>query len=214
MTYCRNNDIAIVADGCFPTTEYPLSLLHKANTIICCDNSVIKLMQHTTLMPDFIVGDIDTMSPGNRLRFKDIIREFPDQQTNDLTKAFRFALTLNPDMIHILGATGNREDHTLGNISLLAGYAAEFGNIEMVTDYGIFTAHSNTCTIECTPRQQVSIFAFDPTLKIKSEGLRYPTDNVVFDSWWKATLNQACSTEFTLSLSHPAMILVFRCTQP
>lgn len=208
------NNIAIIADGCFPVSEYPLSLLRNADTIICCDNSVVKLIQHTGLTPDFIVGDMDTMSEENKQHFKDIIRRFPDQETNDLTKAFKFALTLNPGMIHILGATGSREDHTLGNISLLAEYAVQFTNIDIVTDFGIFTAHYGSCSIQCTPGQQVSIFAFDSTLKIKSEGLKYPTDNVIFDLWWKATLNETCSTEFTLNMNHPAMILVFRCSHP
>ncbi len=202
--------VIILADGVFPTAEYPLQLLHSADCIVCCDNSVIKLIEHTSLQPDYIVGDMDSMSQENKVRFKEIIRQNPDQETNDLTKAFNFTLGLNPTYVYILGATGHREDHTLGNISLLAQYAREFENVEMVTDYGIFTFHSNSCTIGSRAGQQVSIFAFDPTLKIKSAGLVYPTDNVVFDFWYKATLNEAASNSFSLEFNHPSGILVYR----
>ncbi len=204
------NRVIILADGQFPTAEYPLSILHSADCIVCCDNSVVKLIQHTSLLPHYIIGDMDSISDENKLRFNEIIHKFPDQETNDLTKAFNFALELNPSHIYILGATGHREDHTLGNISLLAQYAQSYPNTEIVTDYGIFTAHFNSCTIECKPGQQVSIFAFDPTLKIKSAGLVYPTDNVVFDLWYKATLNEAISDSFELTFNHPSAIIIYK----
>ena len=218
--------VVILADGNFPQTAYPLSLLHKADIIICCDGSIVKLLKYTNLQADYIVGDMDTLDLENKIRFKDIIHHNPDQETNDQTKAFHFALTLAPTRISILGATGGREDHTLGNISLLADYTqeladyskglTEFGHlpfepsIEIVTDHGVFNSYSDSCTIESEPGEQVSIFAFDPTLKIKSAGLKYPTDSVTFDLWWKATLNESLSNKFSLELSHPSRILVFR----
>lgn len=206
----KERHIVILADGDFPRHPYPIAILKSADTIVCCDNSVLKLSAHTEIEADYIVGDMDTMSPENKLRFKKKIRQFPDQETNDLTKAFKFVLGLNPTKITVLGATGAREDHSLGNISLLADYTKEFPNIETVTDYGIFTSHCDSFAMESVPGQQISIFAFDPTLKIKSAGLVYPTDSVIFDRWWKATLNEAASTSFALTFSHPAEVLVFR----
>ncbi len=227
----QKKDIVILADGSFPKAAYPLSLLHKADIIICCDGAILKLLEHTNLQADYIVGDMDTLDAINQKKFHNIIIHNPDQQTNDQTKAFKFALNLNPTHISILGATGGREDHTLGNISLLAEYTREMASlhniatehkvpvtqemvncpsIEIVTDYGTFSCYSDSCTIESVPGEQISIFAFDPSLKIKSAGLKYPTDNVIFDCWWKATLNESCSNSFSLELSHPSEILVFK----
>ena len=211
--------VVILADGNFPQTAYPLSLLHKADVIICCDGAIVKLLKYTNLQANYIVGDMDTLDQENKSRFKDIIHHNPDQETNDQTKVFHFALTLSPTRISILGATGGREDHTLGNISLLAEYTRELEYlpfepaIEIVTDYGVFNSYSDSCTVESAPGEQVSIFAFDPTLKIKSAGLKYPTDSVTFDLWWKATLNESLSNKFSLELSHPSRILIFRLTQ-
>ncbi len=202
--------IAILADGDFPKHEIPLERLALADAIICCDGSVIKLERFTSLHPTWIVGDMDTLNENDKIRLKEIIIHNPDQETNDLTKAFNFALTHSPKQITILGATGGREDHTLGNISLLADYSDSIANIEMITDSGIFTAYSDSCTVESRPGEQVSIFTFDPTLKIKSAGLKYPTDQVLFDRWWKATLNESSEERFSLELSHPAKIILFR----
>ena len=162
------------------------------------------------LEPDRIVGDLDSLSPELRERYTDRITQISEQDDNDLTKAFRLALTLSPSRITIVGATGRREDHTLGNISLLLDYAREADcPVEMLTDYGRFEAIFDTATLPSEPGQQISIFAFDNTLTIKSAGLEYPTDQVRFDTLWKATLNEALSASFTLTLSHPSGVLLF-----
>ena len=203
--------IVIVADGAFPTHPYPLEVLRKADKIICCDNAVLKLEKNcSNLRCDFIAGDMDSMSPENQIKYKDIIHKESEQEHNDMTKAFRLAMTLSPEKISILGATGLREDHTLGNISLVAEYAKTFRNVEMVTDYGVFFPIFGTSTIKCTAGEQLSIFAFDQTVQIKSSGLKYPTDNVVFDLWWKATLNEALAEDVRLEFNHPAIALIFR----
>ena len=218
-------NIVILADGNYPTAEYPLQLLHNADILICCDASVLKLQD---TLPDYIVGDMDTLHAAEKARYKEIIIESSCQETNDQTKAFSYALGLVPDNetadIHILGATGGREDHTLGNLSLLMEYTKNTGtaiapfnnmmregiNVDIVTDYGIFTPHYNTFTAESYPGQQISIISFDNTLKIKSSGLAYPTDNAVFEFWWRGTLNEALGDSFRLEFSHSAPVMLFR----
>jgi thiamine pyrophosphokinase len=201
--------IVILAAGDFPQSEAPLAALRGADVRICCDSAAEALVAHG-LEPDRIVGDLDSLSPAFRERFADRITQISEQDDNDLTKAFHLALTLSPSRITILGATGKREDHTLGNISLLLDYAREAScPVTMLTDYGRFETIFDTATLPSVPGQQISIFAFDNTLTIKSAGLKYPTDQVRFDTLWKATLNEALSSSFTLTLSHPSGVLLF-----
>lgn len=201
--------IVILAAGDFPQAEAPLAALHAADLRICCDSAAEGLTAYG-LDPDRIVGDLDSLSPACRERWHDRILRIAEQDDNDLTKAFRLALTLEPSRITILGATGRREDHTLGNVSLLLDYAREAAcPVEMLTDYGRFTAIFDTATLPARPGHQISIFAFDNTLKIESAGLKYPTGSVRFDTLWKATLNEALSDAFTLTLSHPCGVLLF-----
>ena len=205
----KNKRIVILAAGDFPQSEAPLTALWEADLRICCDSAAEALVAYG-LEPDRIVCDLDSLSPAFRERFADRITQISEQDDNDLTKAFHLALTLAPSRITIVGATGKREDHTLGNISLLLDYAREAGcPVEMLTDYGRFEAIFDTATLPSVPGQQISIFAFDNTLTIKSAGLKYPTDQVRFDTLWKATLNEALSSSFTLTLSHPSGVLLF-----
>ena len=115
-----------------------------------------------------------------------------------------------------MGATGNRLDHTIGNASLLMEYIRMFSleergiSIEMVSDSGTAFAVNDTIEIDCGIGRSVSIFTADSSLNIKSTGLEYPTDDVVFDNWWKATLNKASQDTVRLTFSHksPALIVL------
>ena len=201
--------IVILAAGDFPRAEVPLRALREADVRICCDSAAEGLVAYG-LEPDRIVGDLDSLSPVLRERYADRLIHIAEQDDNDLTKAFHLALILSPSCITILGATGKREDHTLGNVSLLLDYAREaVCPVTMLTDCGRFEAIFETATLPAFPGQQVSIFAFDNSLTIKSAGLKYPTDQVRFDTLWKATLNEALSSSFTLTLSHPSGVLLF-----
>ncbi len=108
----------------------------------------------------------------------------------------------------ILGATGLREDHTLGNISLLAEYCKRTKAI-MLTDNGVFEAFTGSVTLASSPGQQISIFSVNSATAVTSTGLRYPLQKLVLDNWWKGTLNEASGERFTLDFSGGPLI-VFR----
>jgi thiamine pyrophosphokinase len=100
----------------------------------------------------------------------------------------------------ILGATGRREDHTLGNISYLVTFAEEHpgAEITMLTNHGCFCAMTGSRTFSTFPRQQVSIFTMTPNKPIYGDGLRWPLDGFHAYRWWQATLNEALGDNVTL----------------
>ena len=129
------------------------------------------------------------------------------------TKSVRFAHRSGEQEVLILGATGLREDHTLGNISLLMDYAPLFQRIEMLSDYGIFTPILQTTTLESKPGTQVSLFSLAPSGTISTTGLRWPIRNRRLTAWWQGTLNEATGNNFTVTLSADARIIVYRTLQ-
>lgn len=164
-----------------------------------------------------MIGDMDTLSQAMQKKYSDIIIKENEQEHNDQTKAVRWALSNISDIerIYILGSTGGRLDHTIGNASLLMEYTRMFNIgkrgifMEMVTDEGTAFALNDTAEFDCGIGRQVSIFSPDNSLRIKSYGLEYPTEDVVFDNWWKATLNKAVQDSVRLVFNHPSMALVF-----
>lgn len=212
----------IVGNGQFPKREYPLYLLESADYVICCDGAIDTYLRHfrsrNLRRPDVVIGDMDSLSKKTAERFRDIAVKIDEQETNDQSKAFHYILEHFPDVdtVHILGATGKREDHTVGNLSLLMEYAREMRRqdcgrtvfVDIVSDWSTAFAITDTCTLDVGEGRSVSIICPDNSLNIKSEGLVWPTDNVIFDNLWQATLNRASADRISLTFSHPSIALI------
>ena len=199
------SETVILANGSFPQHEIPLGCLRSAKRIICCDGAAQSLLEFG-LEPFAIVGDCDSLTPEISVKYADRIFRSAEQDTNDLTKSVRWCSENGYRDLIILGATGKREDHTIGNISLLADYAASV-NVEMLTDTGIFVPVTESIRFGCFKGQQVSIFSIDPETKITSVGLKYPLVNRKLKNWWEATLNEATGSSFELDFRGGPLIV-------
>ena len=201
------SDVVVVCNGQFPTHEIPLAILRQAKTIICCDGAIQKLSA-VGVKPTVIVGDFDSLPKSLMEKYSDIIFHNPDQETNDLTKSMQWAKQHGFTDVCILGATGLREDHTLGNISLLADYEQQGFSVKMVTDSGVFTPVNHTHCFSSFKGQQVSIFSLKPDVPIRSENLKYPF-NRPLPSWWCGTLNESLGEQFALHFDE-GKVLVYQ----
>jgi len=198
----------ILADGSFPEHEIPLGYLRNAEKIICCDGSADQLVK-AGFIPYAIVGDLDSVSKNVSDKYSDRLFLEDDQETNDLTKAVRWCIGKNYKDLVILGATGKREDHTIGNISLLIEYASE-AEVIMVTDAGIIRPFLKSCKFSSVQGQNVSIFSVNPETEITSRGLVYPLVRKKLRNWWEATLNEASGDRVELEFSGGSVIVFLK----
>ena len=208
----------IIDNGDFPKKEYPRYLLRNADYVVCCDGALTKYFRNMEAvfgkerMPDAVIGDMDSLSGAARKRYTGPLVHVTCQETNDQTKAVEYVMSnfTGISAIYILGGSGAREDHTIGNMALLMEFAGKYPGLDIsaVSDYGTAFVITESGEIHCGEGRSVSIFTCDTTLRIKSSGLEWPTDDVVFDNWWKATLNRASADTVRLELDHPAPVLI------
>lgn len=209
----------IIGGGEFPKKAFPRELIRQADVIVCCDGNALKaflrnrgkIFKDAVREPDAVVGDMDSMT--NRLaeKYSHLMVKLEEQDDNDQTKAFHYVLEHYPevDTIHFIAVTGKREDHTIGNLGLLMEYASQSDlTIDMVSDYSTAFALTDSCELVLGKGRRISIFSPDNSLAIKSKGLEWPTDKVVFDNWWKATLNRTNKDVLTLEFSHKSLVLI------
>ena len=209
------NSIVILGNGQFPTEPYPLFLLEQAEGVVCCDGAVEKWLEHdASARPLAVVGDLDSLSPGLKEQLADVLVPVTEQEHNDQTKALQWVLENHPEVSEIvfLGATGLREDHTIGNLGLLMDYPRQFDlgerKLSMVSDFGTAFVITDSGDLHLGEGRRISLFSADNSLRISSEGLEWPLDEVVFDAWWKATLNRTSAPIVSLHFNHPAALLV------
>ncbi|MGI6232034.1 MAG: thiamine diphosphokinase [Prevotella sp.] len=225
-------DHVILADGDYPSHPIALHLLTSATHLVCCDRAGMQAMEHG-LHPEAIVGDGDSIPENFRRAHAVLFHHEAEQDDNDLTKATRFILqhmesaandhtpfheiapspssdvnmTNTRPVICYLGATGKREDHTLGNISLMIHYYRNFGiSPVMVTNYGWWVVGEDMARFETFEHQQVSILNVSCKNQLSSTGLRWPTRP--FTALWQGTLNDASGSDVTLH--GDGLYLVFR----
>jgi thiamine pyrophosphokinase len=198
----------ILANGKFPEHDIPLGILKNATRIICCDGAAGPLLDFG-LEPLAIVGDCDSLNNKIIEKYGSIIHRIPEQETNDLSKSVKWCYEKGYNDIIILGATGKREDHTIGNISLLAEFAKTI-NVKMVTDTGIFYPLVKSSRFDSVPGQNISVFSIDPKTEISSSGLKYPLVNRRLKNWWEATLNEATGTYFSLDFNGGPLIIYIK----
>lgn len=110
--------------------------LLEGPAIICADGG-LRHLAGTGIVPDLIVGDMDsadkTTLDGFLQRGSRIERHPVHKDETDTEIALARALEMKPDHVVILGALGGRIDHTLANISLLVK-AAERGVDAVIRD--------------------------------------------------------------------------------
>lgn len=202
----------IFADGEPPSHAVPLSILRSAGRVVACDGAW-KTVVSLGRVPDAVVGDCDSLTSDDAAELEllgvPVVRD-SEQDTNDLCKAFRHIMRSGASgRICILGATGRREDHAIGNVFHLIDLSAVNPDVTIVTDSGVFEPvlpPGRTWDEESAPDSPISVFASHPDAAMTSEGLKWPLDGVRFDSLWRGTLNRVVSPRFAVATDRPAIV--------
>lgn len=204
----QGHKIVILANGLFPSGQRCLSILKAAEKIICCDGAADKLMSFG-LTPQVIIGDLDSLSARARAQHRSVLIHDEDQESNDLTKAVRYCMEQGYRSVSILGATGLREDHTLGNISLMLEYFPGI-EVKIISDFGSFFLVQSGEPVKSRAGEKVSIFSVDNRVRVSAKGLKYPLKDLQLSKWYTASLNEAVSDTFTLHFASDGPLIVYK----
>ena len=177
-------------------------VITPAFSIISNTNAIIK----NNLKPTIIIGDLDSIDTKIKKKYSHIIIEILDQSQNDLRKALNWLNKKKCSDITILGATGLREDHTIGNIFSILDLDLNFG-IKMITDFGVFRLIKKQRTIKSFKNQPVSLFVSSKKTKITTSGLKYNLNKTSTTDLYSMTLNESISDKFTISPEYGSILI-------
>lgn len=155
--------------------------------VICADRG-LEAAYKIGLNVDGIVGDFDSLGQKELLEtYRKTgnveIRTFvPEKDWTDTHLAIDFALEKNPEELIILGATGTRLDHVLGNFNLLMIPAQKNVMTYMLDSW------NKICLLKGPAEYQIlkekaygkylSVIPFTPEVhKVTLEGFKYPLQN-------------------------------------
>ena len=194
----------ILAAGEFPRKGGDAwKLLVGATRVVACDSAANAYRRHFRKWPEVIIGDLDSISNTHLIPHPSSLIPVSDQETNDLEKAMTYCAKRGWKNPVIVGATGKREDHTLGNVFRALAYGCE-----IVTDHGRFVPLCGKATFMVPKGVAVSIFAPDPKTRMTSKGLEWPLDAVRFRNLYCATLNRATASRVMLTATKLVSVFI------
>ena len=110
-----------------------------ANEYIICADGGARHAQALGLIPQLIIGDMDSVSPELLQHYQQqgaVIRRYNREKDEvDTELAIQQAVDCGQRRITLVGATGGRIDHTLANIHLLVKAAGLGAKAEMIDEY-------------------------------------------------------------------------------
>lgn len=165
----------IIANGKPPTKKVVEYFVNKGySTIICADggaNSAKKLR----IIPDFIIGDLDSIE-NNTLKYfqsKITIFQIKRQNDTDIEKCLKFAISKKYEETVLLGVTGDRLDHTICNLGIVIKFFGKI-KIHISAENSFLSAYNKSIVIKSKINEIISLYAFDKKTFISSKGLKYP----------------------------------------
>ncbi|MGD9486611.1 MAG: thiamine diphosphokinase [Calditrichaceae bacterium] len=172
--------IAIIANGESLTTDWSRDNLKDASVIIAADGGAL-LCRELDIHPDYIVGDMDSISDELKNTFSEsefILR--PDQNSTDMQKSIEFAISLSPVLIKIFSSFGKRIDHTIANILLFQEYETSVPLV-IYDNYGRMSLLSpGNHSLRGRIGMIVSMFSLNPIKNLVLDGFRYPVEGKSF----------------------------------
>lgn len=170
----------IIANGKSPTKKVVDYFVNKGFSAIICADGGANSAKKIGIIPNFIIGDLDSISLStlNYFKNKSTIIQIKRQNDTDVEKCLKFAIKKGFKEAILLGVTGDRLDHTICNL----GIVIKFFNIIKIllaAESSFLTPINKMTTFKSKIGETISIYGFDKKTKITSSGLKYKLHNTM-----------------------------------
>lgn len=168
----------ILANGKSPKKSI-ITFFQKSgyNSLICADggaNSALKM----NLVPDVIIGDLDSISSEALKKFNSLTKiiRLKRQNDTDVEKCLKYAIKNNYAEALLVGATGNRLDHTFCNLGIVLKFFQKI-KISLIAENSFLKAYTGRVILTTLPGETISLYGISSKTKITTNGLKYELRN-------------------------------------
>ncbi|MBM4160762.1 MAG: thiamine diphosphokinase [Ignavibacteria bacterium] len=166
----------VIANGEPPKKQLLQSLTRECSVVICADGGA-NIAFKFGILPDAIVGDMDSLHAEALVKFRKVpTYEDHGDESTDLEKAISWAIKKKYDHIVVIGASGKRLDHTVGNLGVLPKFYPD-AVIRIVDDLGQTRYVGRELTVDAKRGDIVSLIPLSRCEGITTKGLRYALEN-------------------------------------
>ena len=169
----------ILANGKPPHKSIIEYLKEKNYSILICADGGANSARKLKITPDFIIGDLDSISETTLKKFKSRSRiiQINRQNDTDVEKCLKFAIRKKFDEAILLGVTGNRLDHTFCNLGIVIKFFDRI-KLKIIAENSILTPYTGDIELKTHLNETISLYGFDKKTKLSSNELKYTLKNV------------------------------------
>jgi thiamine pyrophosphokinase len=197
----------IIANGTLPNPDFVRALTKYANIIVCADGGA-NHAQSLNIKPHIILGDFDSIHTSVREHFREVEQLLiQDQNNTDLEKAILYCIDRNITSVDIVGAAGDRLDHTTGSLGCIKKYGSTI-HIRMIDTLGEVSLIRNE--IHCTMRkgEKISLIPLDRCTGITTTNLKYALNNDTLELGIREGIsNEATSQQVSIRVETGTLLL-------
>jgi len=168
----------ILGNGEPPSRELINQFIGGDTLLLCADGGADTARRYD-LVPDYIVGDLDSISRASSAGVDPthIIRVDADNTGTDIQKVLRHAVDLGISEAVLLGFTGGRTDHLLWNLSVFKTFAEQIA-LRIVDEYCDLRLIGQRIRFRATIGQKISLCPLNgPVDGITTTGLKFALQN-------------------------------------
>ena len=196
----------ILCDGALSKKTSVKDKVSQSDLFIAADGGA-KHARQLSLQPDVIIGDLDSYNPdGNETA--EVIHD-ADQETNDLEKALYYAKKQGCTHITVFGATGQRLDHTLKNLSVMKQFNNQFDSLVFKDHYSEIRLIRSPFSEQFPVGTSISLFPLSGRVEgITTKGLKYPLKNEFLENGVRdGTSNQTVEKKVEIEFKNGDLLL-------
>lgn len=196
----------IVCNGFLPSRKMLEDESKHADFIIGADGGGNILLAFN-ITPNVVIGDMDSFIKPADLDIETILD--PDQETNDLEKALNYAVKEGIKKCTVLGAFGNRLDHSLKNLSVMLQFHHQFDDLIFKDEYQKVFLVDSKFEMDVKPGTIISLFPITGEANgIKTSGLEYALNGESLKNGVRdGTSNIAVADHFCIEVKEGALVV-------
>ncbi len=202
--------IVIIANGTVKNKNFHLESIHKADLIICADGGA-NTARDLNVIPDIIIGDLDSITSENLKFFKEQketkIIDDPDQNKTDMELAISLAETYFPAEIIILGGIGSRIDHTLANIFQLVKVAPQI-DAYLKDEHNEIRIIQDSISLTGKKDDIISTLSLTQAESVSYDGLHWDLQNKSLPPLWVGICNKMTGNSASISLGNGLLLVI------
>ncbi|MEL7598082.1 MAG: thiamine diphosphokinase [Clostridiaceae bacterium] len=206
--------IVIASGGAPPSLDLIQKELKDSDYIICADGGANYLYKYN-ICPDILIGDFDSINKQILSYFKakgsDIVQYPSEKDYTDSEIAISKAMELNADEIILLGCTGTRVDHFLGNLGLLLKCLRKGIAAYIKDDHNTILIADKSLSIFGKEREVFSLAAYYENVEnLTISGAKYPLNNFYLEVGNPITIsNEFLNKEVKIKFDKGILLIIY-----